>query len=337
MKVKIGLIFMALLLVINVSVGAKGDAKSDVAATVNGAKISKSELSQFANTQQLYRQLAQINPDFAQLLFSSQEGKDLLSEYQNQKLNSLVDMKLLEIEAKNQGITIPEAEKNGMLNQQVEAIKKQNKFTDEELLKALKSRGINSLEQFKKIIWADSKDQVLIKKLQQQVVDSVAVTEKEIKDYYEENRSKFKQPAEVKAKHILIKTDDKSEKEAKAKAQKILKELKQGADFAKLAKKYSEGPSAKNGGELGYFGKGRMVAEFEEAAFNLEIGEVSEPVKTQFGYHIIKVEDKKESQLLSLSEAKEDIKNGLTQQKQQNKWNSFVKDLKENAEIEIKL
>ncbi|WP_276330851.1 peptidylprolyl isomerase [Orenia marismortui] len=169
------------------------------------------------------------------------------------------------------------------------------------------------------------------------MVDSVAVTEKEIKDYYEENRSKFKQPAEVKAKHILIKTDDKSEKEAKAKAQKILKELKQGADFAKLAKKYSEGPSAKNGGELGYFGKGRMVAEFEEAAFNLEIGEVSEPVKTQFGYHIIKVEDKKESQLLSLSEAKEDIKNGLTQQKQQNKWNSFVKDLKENAEIEIKL
>ncbi|OCL26331.1 peptidylprolyl isomerase [Orenia metallireducens] len=337
MKFKISLIFMALLLMVNLSVQAKGNSDDDFVAIVNGEGITESELNQFVNTQQLYGQLVQVNREFAQLVFFSEEGKNLLNEYRKQKLDSLVDMKILEIEANNQEITISQGEKNKLLNKQVESIKQQNKLTEEELLKALKSRGINSLEEFKEIMWKENKDEVLIQKLQQQVVDDVVITEEEIEAYYEKNKSKFKRPAQIKARHILIKTDKKSDEEAKDKAQKVLNKLKDGADFAKLAKEYSEGPSAKNGGDLGYFRKGQMVPEFEQAAFDLEVGELSELVKTEFGYHIIKVENRKEAGTISLEEAKGKIKNVLTQQAQQNKWNSFMKGLKEEAKIDIKL
>nr|WP_308870983.1 peptidyl-prolyl cis-trans isomerase [Orenia metallireducens] len=178
---------------------------------------------------------------------------------------------------------------------------------------------------------------MLIQKLQQEVVDGVVITEEEVENYYEENKSKFKRPARVKARHILVTTDDKTDQEAKAKAKEVINKLKEGADFATLAKEYSEGPSAENGGDLGYFSKGQMVPAFEQAAFNLQVDEISEPVKTKFGYHIIKVEDKQEAEIVSLADAKEKIKNLLTQQAQQAKWNSFVKGLKEDTKVDIRL
>jgi len=338
MKFKISLILMALLLLISsIAIGAKEDNDNNLVATVNGEGITEAQLNQFTNIQQLYRELAQANRDFAQLLFSSDEGKELLNEYRKQKLNSLVNMKMLEIEAKNQEITISEDEKNSMLNNKIDSIKKQNQLTEEQLVDALNSKGINSIEEFKKMIWQDNKDEILIQKLQQEVVDGVVITEEEVENYYEENKSKFKRPARVKARHILVTTDDKTDQEAKAKAKEVLNKLKEGADFATLAKEYSEGPSAENGGDLGYFSKGQMVPAFEQAAFNLQVDEISEPVKTKFGYHIIKVEDKQEAEIVSLADAKEKIKNLLTQQAQQAKWNSFVKGLKEDTKVDIRL
>ena len=329
---------MALLLLISsIAIGAKEDNDDNLVATVNGEGITEAQLNQFTNIQQLYRELAQANRDFAQLLFSSDEGKELLNEYRKQKLNSLINMKMLEIEAKNQEITISQDEKNTMLNNKIDSIKKQNQLTEEQLVDALNSKGINSIEEFKKMIWQDNKDEILIQKLQQEVVDGVVITEEEVENYYEENKSKFKRPARVKARHILVTTDDKTDQEAKAKAKEVLNKLKEGADFATLAKEYSEGPSAENGGDLGYFSKGQMVPAFEQAAFSLQVDEISEPVKTKFGYHIIKVEDKQEAEIVSLADAKEKIKNLLTQQAQQAKWNSFVKGLKEDTKVDIRL
>jgi peptidyl-prolyl cis-trans isomerase C/foldase protein PrsA len=338
MKFKTSLILMALLLLISsIAIGAKEDNDDNLVATVNGEGITEAQLNQFTNIQQLYRELAQANRDFAQLLFSSDEGKELLNEYRKQKLNSLINMKMLEIEAKNQEITISQDEKNTMLNNKIDSIKKQNQLTEEQLVDALNSKGINSIEEFKKMIWQDNKDEILIQKLQQEVVDGVVITEEEVENYYEENKSKFKRPARVKARHILVTTDDKTDQEAKAKAKEVLNKLKEGADFATLAKEYSEGPSAENGGDLGYFSKGQMVPAFEQAAFSLQVDEISEPVKTKFGYHIIKVEDKQEAEIVSLADAKEKIKNLLTQQAQQAKWNSFVKGLKEDTKVDIRL
>jgi len=134
-------------------------------------------------------------------------------------------------------------------------------------------------------------------------------TDKELKDYYNKHVSDFKVPEQIKARHILIKTNGNKEHDKKAlnKAEDILKKLKNGGNFIEFAKKYSEGPSAKNGGDLGYFTKGQMVPAFEKAAFALKKGEISDIVKTQFGYHIIKVEDVKNAHTKSFEEAKKNI------------------------------
>jgi len=127
------------------------------------------------------------------------------------------------------------------------------------------------------------------------------ITDDAIKARYEQEIEKTEPEKEVNARHILVKTED----EAKA----LIKELEDGADFVELAKSKSTGPSGPNGGDLGYFGKGRMVPEFEQAAFKLEKGAYTqEPVKTQFGFHIIKVEDKRDRPFPTLEESKERLR-----------------------------
>src|SRR5215471_12261974 len=122
----------------------------------------------------------------------------------------------------------------------------------------------------------------------------VVVPAAEIERTYNANIEQYSTPEQVRASHILLKTEGKDDAAVKAKAEEVLKQARAGADFAELAKKYSEDEaSAKNGGDLDYFGRGRMVPEFDQAAFTLEPGKISDLVKTQYGYHIIKVVDKK--------------------------------------------
>ena len=143
----------------------------------------------------------------------------------------------------------------------------------------------------------------------------VKVSDDEIKEYYEENLDTFKEPKKVKARHILFRLKPNASKEdeekVKKKAEEVLKLAREGKDFAELAKKYSEGPSKSSGGDLGYFSKGKMVKAFENAAFSLKKGEISDLVRTRFGYHIIKVEDIKEARTKPLEEVKEKIKDIL--------------------------
>ncbi len=145
------------------------------------------------------------------------------------------------------------------------------------------------------------------------------VSPEEMNKYYAANKDNYKQDAQVKARHILILADEKANpeeiKKAKAKIDKIYAKAKSGQDFAKLAKKYSEGPSKTKGGELGWFSKGSMVKPFEEAAFKLKKGEISEPVRTRFGFHVIKVEDTREAGQKSFDQVKSEIKNTLAQEK----------------------
>jgi len=137
----------------------------------------------------------------------------------------------------------------------------------------------------------------------------------------------------VRASHILLKTEGKDDAAVKAKAEEILKEAKGGADFAELAKKNSEDDSnAKNGGDLDYFGRGRMVPEFDAAAFNMEPGQISDLVKTQFGYHIIKLTDKKAGTTRPLDE----VRQQLTDQIQSERAQQQASDLAQKLEPQIK-
>ena len=140
----------------------------------------------------------------------------------------------------------------------------------------------------------------------------VKITDKEIESYYEYNASAYSQPKQVKARHILFKSDpddsDNVKNNVKERAQKVLEKARKGEDFVTLAKKHSEGPSKSQGGDLGYFKAGQMEPPFEEAAFALKKGEISDLVETRFGYHIILVEDIKEAGMTPLQEVKENIK-----------------------------
>ena len=145
------------------------------------------------------------------------------------------------------------------------------------------------------------------------------VTPEEIKAYYEANKDAFQQEAQVNARHILITVDenasDKDVAAAEKKIKKVLAKAKSGQDFAKLAKKYSEGPSSSKGGELGWFGRGAMVKPFEEAAFALKKGEVSEPVRTRFGWHLIKIDDVREAGQKDIDQVKDEINSLIAQEK----------------------
>jgi peptidyl-prolyl cis-trans isomerase C len=146
---------------------------------------------------------------------------------------------------------------------------------------------------------AYAKNKVLMETLLNDITKTAA-TEAEMKKLYDESVAKMQPEEEVRARHILVKTE--------AEAKDVLAKVKGGADFEKLAREISIDPSAKaNGGDLEYFSKGQMVAEFSEAAFKLDKGQVSEPVKTQFGFHIIKVEDKRTKPLPKYDEVKEQV------------------------------
>lgn len=159
------------------------------------------------------------------------------------------------------------------------------------------------------------------------VIANEVVSEDEIRDYFNENKDMFKKEETVKASHILVDSEEK--------ANEILDKLNEGLSFEDAAKEYSTCPSKEDGGNLGEFGKGQMVKEFEDEAFNMEVGTVSKPVKTQFGYHLIKLMEKNPPADASLDEVKEEINRQLLISKQQDKYLGKIQDLKSKYEVEM--
>ncbi len=161
------------------------------------------------------------------------------------------------------------------------------------------------------------------------LLKDVSVSEDDVKKYYEDNKEKFTSPRTINASHILV--------EDLAKAEEIIEEIKSGLSFAEAAEKYSKCPSSQKGGELGFFGKGAMVPEFEKAAFELALDEISEPVKTNFGYHIIKVTDAREEGHKSYQEVRDSLAKQLLSMKQQEAYYGRVSALKDKYEVKVNL
>jgi peptidyl-prolyl cis-trans isomerase C len=183
-------------------------------------------------------------------------------------------------------------------------------------------------------------DMRVSKMLEEEVSGAVKVSPEDVNAFYEQNPEKFKQGERVRASHILIRTaenaDVKTKTEARAKADDVLKQVRAGKDFAELAKHFSQDPgSAANGGDLGYFAQGQMVGPFEQAAFTLKPGAVSEVVETPFGFHIIKVADKQAARTIPLDEVKPQIEQFLQNQRRQEKTEAFINSLKAKGKVEI--
>lgn len=159
------------------------------------------------------------------------------------------------------------------------------------------------------------------------LLSDIKVTEEEIINYYNEHKEYFNVPETVRASHILV-NDEK-------KANEIVDEIKGGLSFEDAAKKYSTCPSKEIGGDLGEFIRGKMVKEFEDAAFKLEVGVVSEPVKSQFGYHIIKVQYHNEEGISTLDKAKDKVTKQVLGLKQQERYLNKTEELKNKYEVKI--
>jgi len=231
-------------------------------------------------------------------------------------LNQLIDYELLYQQAQKEKIKIS----NDEINLEIDKIK-DNFPSPEEFDGALKANNI-TLSQLKE----DIKRQLMINSVLEKTRNQVSISDEELLEYYDKNKESLFEPEQVHARHILVETEEE--------ANNLLQQLKEGIiDFAALAKEKSIGPSAPSGGDLGFFARGQMVKEFEDAAFSLEPGKISDVVQTQFGYHIIKCEEKKEEHSPTFEEAKEQISNTLRSQKENETISALILKLKEEAVI----
>jgi peptidyl-prolyl cis-trans isomerase C len=203
-----------------------------------------------------------------------------------------------------------------------------------------KQKGFDRIPEIKNQLQFFSDNFLANEYLKREVAQKVTVSDDEVKTYYDSHKDEFKTQEMVKARHILVRVENAAsedeKKKAKDKAEMYLKKIKDGEDFAKMAAEVSDDPGSKaKGGDLGFFPKGRMVKSFEDAAFALKPGETSGIVETQFGFHIIKVEDKKEPTIESFDAVKERIKQKLAQDRTRKELTDFIDKAMKDSKTEI--
>lgn len=248
----------------------------------------------------------------------SSMDQSLINSFKKNILEQIINYELLFQQAKNEKVKISQND----INLEIDKIK-DNFSTPEEFNEVLKANKI-TLTQLKD----DIKRQLTIKYILEETKSKINITDDELLEYYNKNKESFFESEKVHARHILVETEEE--------AKNINQQLKEGIiDFAELAKEKSICPSAENGGDLGFFAKGQMVKEFEDVAFSLKPGEISEIVKTEFGYHIIKCEEIKEEHSPSFEEVKDQINNTLRYQRENEATLALISKLKEEANIVI--
>lgn len=295
----------------------------EIAAVVNGEKILMSDLDR--NMSMAIAANPGLSPEIN------------MQEYikmKNQVLDYMIDQELIFQEAKKQNLIASDKEVDAII-----AEVKQNFNSDAEFQMVLKRQGFTEQkyrDMVRRVATMRKFIEVKIKPL------AKPVTEKDVADFYEAHKSGFVDKERVRARHILIKVapnaSAQQKAEAKNKIQSILQEIKpDGSNFAELAKKYSQCPSAQQGGNLGYFARGQMVKPFEDAAFSLRVGQISGIVETDFGYHIILIEDKKPERQLTLEEVSDQIREGLSDEALDKALAEWLKPIRKRSSVKVLL
>jgi peptidyl-prolyl cis-trans isomerase C len=293
---------------------------SGIVATVNGATIARTDLDRAMKFM-----LAQ--PGAPKALTSEQK-----KTAETSVLNQLISAELLYQAGKK--LEIKDIEK------QVDAKTAQGKARFQSA--AAYEKALKDLNMTEKDLKEFARKDIYINNLiEKNIATKVTITEADAKKFYDSNKDQFKYDEMVKTSHILIgadaKTSAEDRKKAKEKAEALLKRVKAGEDFATLAKQNSTCPSAPQGGDLGFISKGQTVPSFENAAYSLKPGETSDVIESQFGYHIIKVTERKPAGVADFSEAKQKIIEYLKMQQIQKDIAEYVEKLRKSAKIEIKL
>jgi peptidyl-prolyl cis-trans isomerase C len=299
------------------AVAAEQQENPEKLAVVNGAVITQEE---FQN---------ELEPFLQRMAMSGQKPEgDQLSEIKKNILENLINRELLYQVAKEKGI---EADSEA-IKEQFQQLKQ--RFPDEAQFQAMLDQLGITAESLKEQI---AQRLMIQQVIEQEVGKDVTVTDGEAREFYKKNPKMFQQPEKVRASHILIKVDPDAEssekKAAREKLEGIQEKVESGEDFGELAKAHSEGPSSTKGGDLGFFGHGQMVKAFEEVAFGLETGEVSDIVETRFGYHLIKGTGSKPAGTVPYEEVEEQLETYLKEQKVQKQVADYIETLKSSADI----
>ena len=251
----------------------------------------------------------------------------LAERYRKTITKRLVNEELIRQEAARQKIAPTPAQ----LEEELTSYKAMFK-TEERFAQYLKSAKID----LKKV--KSNLTQTLLLKLLLEKNQVAQITDAEIQKHYEKQRDRYEVKEKVRASHILLKVEKSATPEqvnqAREKAVALTKRARAGEDFAALAKANSEGPTASRGGDLNYFARNRMVKEFDEKAFAMKIGEVSDPVRTRFGWHVIKLTDRKQAHTRSFDEVKSNIKRMLEGRAQRKARSELMKTLRAKSKIE---
>ena len=290
-----------------------------IAAQVNGKTITYQDLDTEFHAR-------------TQVTFETVQDDPRAQTLRKQILEQLIDKEILLGEARRQKLQVT-AE---MVDERFEHIR--SRFPSEEAFnKALGARGITTQE-LKANIHAGLLQQQIV---DQEILQKVSVSPEELQSFFREHQDDYVQEEEIHVRHILFRVaadaSPEDDQKAQNRATAVLARAKKGEDFAKLAAEFSEGPTKDRGGDLGYFGRGKMVKPFEDAAFKLKVGEISDPVRTRFGYHIIKVEDRKEAKRLSYEEAEGQVRQKVTEEKAIALYKEYVTTLRSKAKVTVNL
>jgi peptidyl-prolyl cis-trans isomerase C len=293
-----------------------------VIAEVNEEKIYQMEVDELMEK-------IKINAEKSGVDLESDESKEMLAQYKTQIIDGLIQKKLIEQISEDENINVTEEELDEVFNYELENAKKQ--MGEEEFKKFMEENQLTEKELKEQMYF-----QMLQQKLYEKVISDVKVTAAEIENYYNEKKEILES---VMVRHILFmaekdKATEDEKKDAYNNAVRVIAKLDNGADFVELVKEYSEEPGAEQSGGLipQFFTKDTLylVKPFVEGSFKLEEGEYSrEPVETSFGYHIIKVEEKKDT----FEELKDEIEVSLLKEKQSKKYSEYYQSKKDSADI----
>jgi peptidyl-prolyl cis-trans isomerase SurA len=307
------LLLPAVLVLLLAAVPALGEIVNKVLATVDGEPVTMYEVKQFAAHNIRARELG--------------TGVD-----QSALLDAVITDKLVQKEVSDKGIVVRDED----VNRYIENIKERNKINDEQLQQALQQQGM-TLESYRTQIRQDIQRQQLIS---HEIRGKVNVTPEEVQRYYEAHLSEYSTPERIEVAHIVFRlpADPPNDQVAAitAKAEEVYQRIKKGADFGEMAKQYSEDASAQNGGDLGWFKKGELLDSLEQAAARLRVGEVSEPVRSKVGIHLIKLEGREGAAHQNLDELADQIKEQLYNAALEERFQKWLtEDLRKRHHVEM--
>lgn len=319
MRKTLPVIFMLIAAVFNPEIAAGAVLLDRVVATVNDEVITWSELMNM---------IAMEGKEYLGGA-SGKEREEKIKEIERPFLDNLVEIKLQLQEARKMGLGVSNAEVDGA----VDEIKKKYDLTGESLAASLKAEGM-TLEDYRQRL----SEQILLQKVINYAVrNNIVISDGEIEEYYEANREKYSGKEKIRIRQIFFAApeDESLKADIEAVAGELAGRIEKGEDFAKLAAEFSEGPSRRFGGDLGYISRGSALKEVEEIAFTLKAGEVSGPFWSPAGLHIIKVEDKVEGG--GIEKVRDRIKETLFQKAFESRYYEWKAELREKSYVEIKL